>query len=162
MWAYGIGRIGCQLAGDGDWGIPNDAPVPSSLSFLPDWMWSFDYPGNINGVKLMDEFHQMGFESITGKAWPTPFYETVMAFIIFGILWSFRKKIKIPGIIFSAYLIFNGIERFFIEKIRINPQYELFGLKATQAEIIAVLLFIAGIVGIWYAIKVNKSKKLSS
>ncbi len=162
MLAYGIGRIGCQLAGDGDWGIPNDAPVPSSLSFLPDWMWSFDYPGNINGVKLMDEFHQMGLESITGKAWPTPFYETVMAFIIFGILWSFRKKIKIPGIIFSAYLIFNGIERFFIEKIRINPQYELFGLKATQAEIIAVLLFIAGIVGIWYAIKVNKSKKLSS
>ena len=38
MLAYGIGRIGCQIAGDGDWGIPNDAPKPEWMSFLPDWM----------------------------------------------------------------------------------------------------------------------------
>jgi prolipoprotein diacylglyceryltransferase len=158
MLAYGVGRIGCQLAGDGDWGMPNDAPMPEMISFLPEWMWAFDYPGNINGVVLLEDFHRMGLESITGKAWPTPFYESVMAFIIFGILWSFRKKITVPGIMFSIYLIFNGVERFFIEKIRINPDYNIFGLHATQAEIIAVIMFFAGIFGIWYSIKIAKSK----
>lgn len=158
MLAYGIGRIGCQLAGDGDWGVPNDAPIPEFLSFLPEWMWAFDYPGNVNGVVLLDDFHRMGLESITGKAWPTPFYETLMAFTIFGILWSLRKKLTAPGMIFSLYLIFNGVERFFIEKIRINANYDIFGLEATQAEIIAVLMFIAGVVGIWYSNKLNKEK----
>jgi prolipoprotein diacylglyceryltransferase len=158
MLAYGIGRIGCQLAGDGDWGVPNDAPMPEFLSFLPEWMWAFDYPGNVNGVVLLDDFHRMGLESITGKAWPTPFYETVMALAIFGILWSLRKKLTAPGTIFSLYLIFNGIERFFIEKIRINPDYNIFGLQATQAEIIAVLMFIAGVVGVWYSNKLNKKE----
>ncbi|OFY87515.1 MAG: hypothetical protein A3K10_02230 [Bacteroidetes bacterium RIFCSPLOWO2_12_FULL_31_6] len=158
MLAYGVGRIGCQLAGDGDWGMPNDAPMPDMLSFLPHWMWAFDYPGNINGVVLLDDFHRMGLESITGNAWPTPFYESVMAILIFGILWSFRKKMKVAGMMTSAYLIFNGVERFFIEKIRINPEYNLFGLKATQAEIIAVIFFFVGVFGIWYAMKIEKTK----
>lgn len=151
MLAYGIGRIGCQLSGDGDWGMPNDAPKPEALSFLPDWMWAFDYPGNVNGVILKEDFQRMGLESITGNAWPTPFYETVMAFIIFAILWSFRKKIKVPGVMFSIYLIFNGIERFFIEKIRINPVYDILGMEATQAEVIAVIMFFVGIAGVWLA-----------
>ncbi|MCO6500190.1 MAG: prolipoprotein diacylglyceryl transferase [Vicingus serpentipes] len=156
MLAYGIGRIGCQLAGDGDWGVPNDAPMPDWLSFLPQWMWAFDYPGNVNGVVLLEEFHQMGLESITGRAWPTPFYETVMAFIIFGILWSIRKKLTAPGMLFSVYLIFNGIERFLIEKIRINPDYHILGMQATQAEIIAVLMVLAGIAGVWYSHKLHQ------
>ena len=57
---------------------------------------------------------------------------------------------------FSFYLIFNGIERFLIEKIRINPDYNILGIKATQAEIIAVLLIIVGIGGVWYAKKSYK------
>ena len=52
MLAYGIGRIGCQLSGDGDWGLPNYNEMPEMISFLPDWMWSFDYYGNINGTDL--------------------------------------------------------------------------------------------------------------
>ena len=158
MLAYGIGRIGCQLAGDGDWGIPNDAPMPEWLSFLPQWMWAFDYPGNVNGVVLLDDFHRMGLESITGRAWPTPFYETLMAFTIFGILWSLRKKMTAPGMMFSLYLIFNGVERFSIEKIRINSNYDIFGMQATQAEVIAVLMFISGSFGIWYSNKLAKEK----
>lgn len=150
MAAYGIGRIGCQVAGDGDWGMPNDSPKPEWMSFLPDWMWAYDYPNNVLGVDLKEDFHSMGLESITGNAWPTPFYETVMAAIIFGILWALRKKIQIPGVIFSLYLIFNGIERFLIEKIRINPDYHFFGIEATQAEIISVALFLSGIAGIYY------------
>lgn len=52
MMGYGIGRIGCQLSGDGDWGVPNNSPMPDWLSFLPEWMWKFDYFGNVNGVDL--------------------------------------------------------------------------------------------------------------
>ena len=157
MAAYGIGRIGCQLAGDGDWGMPNDAPKPDWMSFLPDWMWAFDYPNNVLGIDLQEDFNRMGLESITGNAWPTPFYETVMAFIIFGILWSLRKKISVPGVMFSLYLAFNGVERFFIEKIRINPDYHFLGIEATKAEIIAVVLFLTGIAGIVYFTQ-NKNK----
>lgn len=159
MISYGVGRIGCQLAGDGDWGQPNDAPKPDWMSFLPDWMWAFDYPNNVLNIDLQEDFRQMGYESITGNAWPTPFYETVMAFIIFGILWSLRKKIQLPGIMFSLYLAFNGVERFFIEKIRINPDYDLGFIQATQAELISVLLFGLGVVGMIYFSK-NKTQYL--
>lgn len=158
MLAYGIGRIGCQLSGDGDWGMPNDLPMPDAISFLPEWMWKFDYPGNISGIDLGEVGRPVVVDGMTytGNAWPTPFYETVMAFIIFGILWGFRNKIKVAGVMFSVYLMFNGIERFFIEKIRVNSNYNIFGIEATQAEIIAVLLFITGAVGVWYAIKKPK------
>jgi len=157
--AYGVGRIGCQLSGDGDWGQPNDAPKPDWMSWLPDWMWSFDYPNNVLGVNLQEDFRRMGYESITGNAWPTPFYETLMAGIIFIILWNLRKRIMIPGFIFSLYLSLNGIERYLIEKIRINPDYHFFGIEATQAEVISSLLFVIGIAGMIYFSK-NKEKYL--
>ncbi|MDT8413245.1 MAG: prolipoprotein diacylglyceryl transferase [Vicingaceae bacterium] len=166
MLAYGIGRIGCQLSGDGDWGTTNELPIPEALSFLPDWMWSFTYPHNVNGEGILiaacegnycEELCRKGYcYALEAPVWPTPFYETVMAFMIFGGLWAFRKKITTPGVMFSFYLIFNGIERFLIEKIRINPDYNILGMKATQAEIIAVLLVIVGIGGIWYAKKSYK------
>ena len=159
MLAYGIGRIGCQLSGDGDWGMPNNNEIPAIISFLPDWMWSFDYFGNINGVDLGAPGRPVMSDGLMyeGNAWPTPFYETVMAFIIAGILWVSRKKIKVPGVILSMYLAFNGVERFFIEKIRINNNYNVFGLEATQAQIIAVAMVVFGLLGIWYFIK--KAKK---
>ncbi len=157
--AYGIGRIGCQLSGDGDWGMPNDTPIPDAISFLPEWMWAFDYPNNVLGINLQEDFTRMGLVSLTGKAWPTPFYETVMSFIIFGILWALRKKINAHGVIFSLYLAFNGIERFFIEFIRINPRYSFLGFDLSQAQIIAIILFLFGIVGFFFF--TNKSKKSS-
>lgn len=162
MLAYGIGRIGCQLSGDGDWGMPNDLPMPEALSFLPEWMWKFDYFGNVNGVDLGAPGRPVMVDGYMyeGNAWPTPFYETVMAFIIFGILWGLRKRMRVAGAMFSLYLIFNGIERFFIEKIRINADYNILGMKATQAEIIAVLLFLAGVVGLWYSYKKAKQKSV--
>jgi phosphatidylglycerol:prolipoprotein diacylglycerol transferase len=158
MLAYGIGRIGCQLSGDGDWGLPNYNEMPEMISFLPDWMWGFDYYGNINGTDLGAVGRPMMSDGYTyeGNAWPTPFYETIMAFIIAGILWVIRKKIKVAGVLFSIYLIFNGIERFSIEKIRINSNYNILGFEATQAEIIAVILFLLGGFGVWYFTKKNK------
>ncbi|MDP9048286.1 MAG: prolipoprotein diacylglyceryl transferase, partial [Bacteroidota bacterium] len=48
MLAYGVGRIGCQMSGDGDWGINNLNPKPHWLSWAPDWMWAFRFPHNVN------------------------------------------------------------------------------------------------------------------
>src|SRR6185312_8549365 len=126
--AYAIGRIGCQMAGDGDWGIVNQNPMPSFLSFLPHWMWSFGYPHNVENIGdpipgcLGDYCHVLN-----PGVYPTPFYETIMGMIIFFILWSMRKKIHVPGVLFCWYLVFNGIERFLIELIRVNIKYHIFG-----------------------------------
>ena len=155
MLAYGIGRIGCQIAGDGDWGIPNDAPKPEWMGFLPDWMWSYNYPNNVLGIDLKSDFAQMGYQSLTGYAWPTPFYETVMALCIFGFLWAMRKRWTIPGQLASWYLLLSGIERLMIEQIRINNEYIIFGFGITQAEIISSVLIILGLVGIFTIKKIG-------
>lgn len=157
MLAYGIGRIGCHMSGDGDWGIVNNKVKPPSLSWLPDWAWAFDFPHNVidEGVPI---------QGCAGKhcmvlpepVYPTSLYESVMCIGLFLVLWSFRKNIRIPGIMFSIYLILNGIERFFIEKIRVNVEYEFLG-NITQAELISVLLVILGITGLIYF---NKNKKV--
>ena len=75
-----------------------------------------------------------------------------MAGLIFLFLWSIRKKIKIPGMLFFIYLTLNGIERFFIEKIRVNTKYDILG-GITQAEIISSILILTGIIGIFVLIK---------
>ncbi len=155
MLAYGIGRIGCQIAGDGDWGIPNDAPKPEWMGFLPDWMWSYNYPNNVLGIDLKTDFAQMGYQSLTGYAWPTPFYETVMALCIFGFLWAMRKRWTVPGQLASWYLLLSGIERLLIEQIRINNEYIIFGFGITQAEIISSVLIILGLVGIFTIKKIG-------
>lgn len=149
MLAYGIGRIGCQLSGDGDWGIVNLAPKPEWMSFLPDWMWAFTYPHNVinEGVPIPSCEGAHCFV-LPQPVFPTPFYEVVMAFVLFGVLWSIRKRIAIPGMLFSLYLVMNGVERFFIEKIRVNSTYDILGKQVTQAELISTILIIAGLSGI--------------
>ena len=79
--------------------------------------------------------------------WPTPLYEVVMALSLFLILWVIRKKF-VPGVLFCFYLIFAGIERFLIEKIRVNPDYHFLGLDFTQAEMISFSFVLLGIIGI--------------
>ena len=83
-----------------------------------------------------------------------------MALILFAILWSIRKKLKYGGLLFGIYLIMNGLERFMIEKIRVNTIQDFFGLKLTQAEIISTALVLLGIVLITYAFKAKKPVKL--
>jgi prolipoprotein diacylglyceryltransferase len=92
---------------------------------------------------------------------PTPFYETLMCAFLFIVIWNLRKRIKTPGILFSIYLIFNGLERFFIEKIRVNTLYHVKGFAFTQAELISTLLFFIGIAGIVYFKKQEQKKVLS-
>jgi prolipoprotein diacylglyceryltransferase len=79
-----------------------------------------------------------------------------MAVVLFAILWSIRKRISIPGLLFSIYLIMNGAERFLIEQIRVNSLYTIGSFQVTQAQIISSLLIITGIVGVRYTI--NKAK----
>ena len=155
--AYGIGRMGCHFSGDGDWGIVNTAAKPDWLSFLPDWMWSYNYPNNvINAGELIPGCEGNFCHQLAENVYPTPFYEIIMAGLIFVFLWSIRKKIKIAGVLFCIYLILNGIERFLIEKIRIN--HDMIG-EQTQAEIISFSLILIGIVGIYF---LNKREGNSS
>ncbi len=165
MLAYSLGRIGCQVSGDGDWGIENTSPKP--FSWLPDWMWSFTYPHNVNevGVKIAGCTDSKFCNELPIGVYPTPFYEIVLCFILFLVIWSVRKKFKIPGTLFGLYLILNGLERFFIEKIRVNTRLDIFGLHPTQAEIISSLLFLTG-VAIWIILarkaKISKTTTAST
>jgi phosphatidylglycerol---prolipoprotein diacylglyceryl transferase len=154
MLAYGVGRIGCQVSGDGDWGQVNLNPKPVWLNWLPDWAWSYNYPHNV----LREGIPIPGCEGthcfmLPDPVWPTPLYESVVSILLFFVLWGLRKQIRIPGLLFSIYLVMNGLERFFIEKIRVNETYNIFGFHPTQAEIISVGLILTGIIGIVYFFK---------
>ena len=144
---YGIGRIGCQVAGDGDWGIVNIMSQPQWLSFLPEWTWAYNYPHNIlnQGVPIPGCVGPH-CSQLAQAVFPTPIYETAMSLLIFAFLWSIRKKIVVPGSLFAIYLMFNGAERFLIEKIRVNNVFDFLGMKVTQAEVISTFLFITGLV----------------
>jgi prolipoprotein diacylglyceryltransferase len=145
MLAYGVGRIGCQVAGDGDWGIANTSPKP--FSWLPDWAWSYTYPHNVlgEGVRIADCTGQYCAQ-LPFPVYPTPLYEVVAALLLFAFLWSIRKKIKTPGVLTAIYLIVNGVERFLIESIRVNTEYNFLGIHPTQAELIATFFVLSGII----------------
>jgi phosphatidylglycerol---prolipoprotein diacylglyceryl transferase len=145
MLAYGIGRMGCHFSGDGDWGIENLNPKPSFLSWLPDWAWAYHYPNNVLGIVLEN------------PVYPTPMYEVFMALGLFLIIWYLRKKSWNAGKLFSIYLVFAGIERFLIEKIRVNPDYHFLGMSFTQAEMISFTFVILGI-GSWIYFSKNPLK----
>lgn len=195
MMAYGVGRIGCHVSGDGDWGIYNSAfktstaggiapaqpgefeqtvsnfapffsahgsesaffPKPGFLSFLPDWFFAYDFPHNVNefGAPL-DGCTGSYCMHLPTPAFPTSLYEMIICLILFGILWAMRKKIRIPGMLFGIYLLLNGLERFFIEKIRVNVKMNFLGMQITQAEMISFALIILGIILIIYSRKNNK------
>lgn len=210
MIAYAIGRIGCQVAGDGDWGVYNSAYVNDSTvtkvklagegayiqalkkdstyflegivpdsrqyngrtsnslelvphiyfkapSFIPSWMVAYSYPKNVNadGIKIPGDNDEHN-RALPLPVFPTPFYETISCTLLFLFLWWIRKKIKTPGIIFGIYLILNGLERFTVEKIRVNNTYTIFGIHPTQAEIISFCLFFTGLVLI--IIQYNRTK----
>lgn len=158
MLAYGIGRMGCQMSGDGDWGIENTNPKPDWLSWAPDWVWAFDFPHNVLNYGVPIEGCEGKFcHVLPTPVYPTSFYEFLACMVLFGILWFLRKKIRVAGMLFSIYLIMSGLERFTIELIRVNSKYHAFGISFTQAEMISLFMVIAGVVGIFWSI--NYSKK---
>jgi prolipoprotein diacylglyceryltransferase len=205
MIAYAIGRIGCQVSGDGDWGVFNSAYVNDAAGkirlaepgeyeqrlqqsstyflegtikdtsgktiyvtdrvypsldkvpnihfkgpdFLPNWVFAYNYPQNVNkdGVimpGITDEHNRM----LPQPVFPTPFYETILCTLLFLFLWSIRKKVKTPFVIFGIYLTVNGIERYLVESIRVNKNYDFMGLHASQAQYIALGLVLIGLLTI--------------
>lgn len=135
--AYGIGRIGCQLAGDGDYGIPSRLP------------WAMTYPnGTVSTLRdynptLAAKFHEL-YPTLPVPAdipvHPAPLYEFLMAAIIFAFLWSIRKRPMAAGVLFGIYLICAGLERLLVEFIRLNPLY----LGLSQAQWISIGMIVLG------------------
>ncbi|HCS64881.1 MAG TPA: diacylglyceryl transferase [Cellvibrio sp.] len=140
--SYGIGRLGCQISGDGDWGVAADMSLKPE--WLPEWFWAQTYENNALGVVINSP-----------GVYPTPLYEALMSFCIFIFLWSVRRRQQAVGQLFFIYLILSGLERILIEKIRINQEYSFWGINATQAEIISVFLVASGLIGF---LKLSKSR----
>lgn len=147
--AYGIARLGCHLAGDGDYGIP----VKAFASWVP---WGVDYSNGV--IKPEDAFsgtyiaqlYAGGFVPNNELLHPTPVYEFIFGVIIFSFLWYIRKNNRPDGKLFFYFLTLHGLARFLIELIRINPPI-LFGLS--QAQIISIILIVSGIYGFYYFYK---------
>lgn len=160
MLAYALGRVGCQMSGDGDWGIVNTAAKPGWLSWAPNWMWSFKFPHNVNdeGVPLANCVGKFCHE-LQYAVYPTSFYECVICLLLFAFLWSIRKRIKSSGVLFGIYMILAGIERFLIELIRVNTKYHVAGISFTQAEMISLIMVVGGAALI---INGSKNKKTAS
>lgn len=120
---YGIGRVGCLLAGDGDYGPPSDVP------------WAMAFPNGT--VPTVDRVH------------PTPIYETLISVTFFGILWSQRKKfVSIPGLLFGASLVLLAVERFIVEFWRLTPRVfpETSSMAwLTSPQVVSIILFCFGI-----------------
>jgi phosphatidylglycerol:prolipoprotein diacylglycerol transferase len=151
MLAYGVGRIGCQLAGDGDWGIVNNHPKPAWLHWLPDWMWGFQYPHNIINQDMYIPGCRGNYCSMLRvPVYPTPFYEAVICIGLFIFLWLMRKHIRVAGLMSFLYLILIGIERFFIEEIRVTIKYHVLGLTLSQAQMLSAGMFFVGLGGVIY------------
>ncbi len=144
---YAVGRLGCHFSGDGDWGIVNEQATTHWLSFLPDWMWAYTYPNNVisaGTVQIPDCVGEFCRE-LAAPVFPTSVYEFLMGMGILGLLILVRNSFKIPGLVFAGYLILNGIERFFIEMIRVNDRSNFLGFSLSQAQKIAIFMFLGGI-----------------
>jgi phosphatidylglycerol:prolipoprotein diacylglycerol transferase len=124
---YAIGRIGCQVSGDGDYGIRSSLP------------WAMGYPhGTVPtapGVTVQ----------------PTPIYETVAMCLVAYALWRLRDRVR-PGVVFALYMVLSGLERFLVEFIRRNHEV-LVGLTGPQLESVGLCLL--GLV--WLAVMVTRT-----
>jgi phosphatidylglycerol:prolipoprotein diacylglycerol transferase len=135
---YGVGRIGCLVSGDGDYGIPTSLP------------WGMSFPNGL--VPTMGTCLERGWPA-NCRVHPTPIYEFLAALVIAHFLWRVWKPAasegkrsaqtgQPAGRVFAWYLIGTGIVRFLIEFIRINPP-SLFGL--TNAQNASVVSVVAGV-----------------
>lgn len=140
--AYGIGRIGCQLAGDGDYGIPSD--VPWAMTYPKGTVPTNAYDPKDNSLTHLGELYHQLFpdRQIPDQipVHPTPVYETLAAIAIFAVLWALRKRPMAAGMLFSIYLILAGLERLLVEFIRLNPEYG----TLSQAQWISIGMIVLG------------------
>jgi len=141
---YAIGRLGCHVSGDGDWGIGNLRPKP--FSWMPDWLWAYQYPHNIlkQGVYMQGcDWGEYCYQ-LPAPVFPTPLYEFAGSFFFLAVLWMLRKRIKAAGRLTALYMMLMGAGRLLIEQMRVNISYSVWGLSITQAEFISILVIIIG------------------
>ncbi len=130
-----LGRIGCHLSGDGDWGLPSTLP------------WAVAYPKAIVGwnsqtVLKLDAHDNLVSGFFAGvRVHPAPIYEAILYTIVFIILWSLRRRSDVAGRIFYLYLVLLGGCRFMVEFVRINPRV-LWGLS--EAQLISIVMMAGG------------------
>lgn len=115
---YAFGRVGCQLAGDGDYGPPSDLP------------WAMAYP--------------RGVVPIEARVHPTPLYDIILSTALFFVLWKLRKRPFATGTLFGLALIAMGVERFITEFFRNTPKIAFDWMSL--AQIISVVMVIAGVI----------------
>jgi phosphatidylglycerol:prolipoprotein diacylglycerol transferase len=134
---YAIGRIGCLLSGDGDYGIRTSLP------------WGMSFP---NGVVPTTE-----------RVHPTPLYEFFIWLVIAWVLWRIGAHVlqqnESAGLVFSAYLILTGISRFLIEIIRLNPR-SFFGMSNAQAA--SVVSVVLGVILWFFLRRASAAKRLAA
>ncbi|HON78287.1 MAG TPA: prolipoprotein diacylglyceryl transferase [Spirochaetota bacterium] len=132
---YCFGRFGCHVAGDGCYGL-----IVKSYHYFQ--FTATPYPNGIVPTSL--------------PVFPTPLFEVLFSFIAVGILLQMRRKPFPTGTLFFVYLLFNGVPRFLVEFIRLNPRMFL-GL--TQAQLVGILVIITGIIGL---VIINKKTEKSA
>ena len=131
---YGVGRIGCFLSGDGDYGVPTSLP------------WGMSFPN--------------GLVPTTERVHPTPIYELIVACLIAWILWRIGAKQVVAagktsaGRVFAAYLMLTGIARFLVEFIRINPRSFL---GMTNAQAVSLASIVTGVL-LWSRLQGGNSR----
>jgi phosphatidylglycerol:prolipoprotein diacylglycerol transferase len=116
-----IGRVGCQLAGDGDYGKAWDGP------------WAMGYPEGTVPTEPGETVH------------PTPIYETLAMGLIAWLLWWLRDRVR-PGCLFALWLLLAGLERLLVEFVRRNDEVVL-GLTLPQLQSVAMMA--GGLVWLW-------------
>jgi phosphatidylglycerol:prolipoprotein diacylglycerol transferase len=140
---YGVGRLGCHVAGDGDWGTVTDVPwgvaYTKAIIGWVDPMTGIPYPPGV-------------------RVHPTPIYEFLESAVIFGILWTLRKKDHAPGMMFWLYLPLAGSARLVVEFWRVNP---VLALGLTEAQWFSVAMII---VGTWQLLRIGRftAKKVAT
>jgi phosphatidylglycerol---prolipoprotein diacylglyceryl transferase len=112
---YAVGRVGCQVSGDGDYGEAWDGP------------WAMAYPD--------------GTEPIDTPVHPTPIYESLAMGFVALVLWRWRDRF-VPGVLFAIYLLLAGLERFLVEFVRRN---DVVVAGLTQAQLISLVMIVAGV-----------------
>jgi phosphatidylglycerol:prolipoprotein diacylglycerol transferase len=166
MIGYGVGRIGCHLSGDGDYGIPTTLPwgtiyaqgIVKPAAQLQDYFaanpaeaqrWKYDSLRTIRAGVDRRGVPFSRFDEVT-PLHPTPIYEFLLGLLGYLLLMRLQKRRWPPGVLFMAYLILAGTFRFFIEFIRLNPRIA-FGLS--EAQLIAVPLVVLGAIGALFLIR---------
>ena len=168
---YPVGRLACQLAGDGTYGTPTNLPwgtifangthkptqaLSDYFSRNPDKadLWNYNELSSI--VVGNDRFGSITAFDISVAMHPAALYTFIAGIIVFAFLWGYRKRFRPTGMLFSTAIVLMTIQRFLIETIRLNPRI-LFNL--TEAQIISLLLGVAGIIAIIVLKKYNQQYK---